>query len=165
MHSRFFFTRASFALLSVLFVAIQIQAQSFIRSKNTRAFHAPVLTRVDRVELLSIDSRMGEIQKVNETKSIDGNTAQPIADVWRAQKLTGWSAAACHEPPFAIKFYSKGKVVLFATICWACSNITFIVPNRRHWVAFQARSLEGQRLKDIFINAFPKEPRIESGLE
>ena len=105
---------------------------------------------------------MGNIEKVNSTKSLDGEAAREILRTWRKQRFIGKSFSACHQPPYAIRFYSKGKTVLFATICWACSNVTFIVPDVKYWVEFPADSEEARLLREVFIKAFPSEQRFIS---
>ena len=70
------------------------------------------------------------------------------------------SVAACHQPPYALNFYSNGKMVLFVTVCWSCHNIAFIVPDVKHWVDFQADSQAANMLKEIFEKAFPAEKKF-----
>lgn len=106
---------------------------------------------------MSIYSRMGDIERVEGTQRVEGRDAQKILRVWRKQRFRGYSPATCHQPPYALKFYSKDKVVLFATLCWACRNVTFIVPKSRHWVEFEHDSEAAKMLRDIFQKAFPSE--------
>ena len=125
--------------------------------KSGHSFRPPTLRKIDKVELMSIESRMGNIEAVDATRFIEGKEAQNILRIWRKQKFSGYSAAACHQPPYAIKFYAKGKVVLFATICWQCHNVTFIVPNIESWVEFASDSKDAKIFKEIFQKAFPSE--------
>jgi hypothetical protein len=127
------------------------------KPKRGNSSRAPVLRTIDKVELLSIESRMGDIENIVATKMIEGQEAQKIADVWRGQGWNGYSAAACHQPPYAIKFYSKGKLILFATVCWDCHNMSFITPDIKKWVEFDVDSKESLKLKEIFQKAFPSE--------
>lgn len=78
------------------------------------------------------------------------------------QKLVGQSPEACHQPAYGIKFYSKGRLLLFATICWSCRNIDLIVPESKGWIEFDSLSRNGQLLKRVFTNAFPKENNVIS---
>lgn len=152
----------SVSLFIVLMVSLTfVQAQTYKRkSKTDTSFRAPIIRNIDKVELMSIESRMGDIEKVDATKSIEGADAQNILGVWRKQQLIGYSAAACHQPPYALKFYSKGKMVLFATVCWECHNIAFIIPDVKHWVEFQSDSQTAKALKKIFERAFPSEKKF-----
>src|SRR4030095_8370124 len=125
------------------------------RSTTSRhGFHAPVLGAIDRVEVLSIDDGGQDIGPINGIKTLKGAQAQRVATIWRKQKLVGPSGAACHQPPYAVKFYSGGKVVLHASVCWGCSNISFIVPWREYRVKFLADSTNGQLLYETFRKAF-----------
>jgi hypothetical protein len=100
---------------------------------------------------------MGNIEAVNATKTITGQEAQDIVAVWRKQRFTRYTEAACHQPPYALEFYSKGRVVLFATICWMCNNVNFITPDIGQWVYFDSDSKEAEMLKAVFKKAFPAE--------
>jgi hypothetical protein len=127
------------------------------KSKRENSFRAPVLRSIDKLELLSIDSLGGDADKILATKTVDGQEAQRIAGVWRGQRLNGYSAAACHEPSYAIKFYSRGKLILFASVCWDCHNISFMTPYINNWIEFDTDSKESLKLKEIFQKAFPSE--------
>jgi hypothetical protein len=124
------------------------------------SFKAPVLKKVDKVELLSIYSRMGNVERVDATKTLEGQEAEKIAAVWRRQKIQDYSPSSCHQPPYALKFYEKDKVVLFVTVCWACRNVTFVVPQTKHWIRFDAESKEAQELREVFEKTFPGEKKF-----
>jgi hypothetical protein len=49
------------------------------------------------------------------------NYAQVIARLWR--ELVRGEEARCHTPPFGLRFYARGSMILQASICWECSNI------------------------------------------
>jgi hypothetical protein len=76
----------------------------------------PSVKRADKVELLSIEYEKGYILKILESKSVEGKEACDILTVWKQQNITGPSPSACHQPAYAIKFYSKGKLVVLATV-------------------------------------------------
>jgi hypothetical protein len=103
---------------------------------------------------------MGNIEKVDATKIVEGRETRPVVSIWRKQRFYGRSVAACHQPPYAIKFYSRGEVVLFATVCWMCHNITFIVPDVKYWIGFGSESKEAKALREIFRKAFPSENKV-----
>jgi hypothetical protein len=141
------------ALLAAVGTLLPVQAKR--RSTTSRhGFHAPVLGVIDRVEVLSIDDSGQDIGPINGTRTLKGSRAQQLATIWRKQRLAGPSAAACHYPPFAVKFYSGKRVLLYASVCWACSNIDFIVPRREYRVKFLADSANGQLLYETFRKAF-----------
>ena len=149
-------TRSIVILIVMICPFTFVQAKPHKRKpKAEKSFRVPLLKNIDKVELMGIESRMGNIEKIDETKIVEGKDAQQILDAWREQKYGGGSAAACHQPPYALKFFSKGKNVLFVTICWSCHNLTFIVPESKHWVYFQADTPAAKRLKEIFEKAFP----------
>ena len=104
--------------LAALFIVIiasftSAQSQTYKRKLKAHAsFRVPMLRNINKIELLSVESRMGNIEKVEATKLVERKEAQNILGVWRKQKLWGYSNAACHQPPYALKSYSKGKMVL-----------------------------------------------------
>ena len=112
------------------------------------------LPTVDKLELLKLqlkDERWdGEIAA---TKVLQGAEAQKIAALWRRQTYTG-SQAACHEPAYAIKFYSRRKLIAYATICWSCNNMYFIKPNLHRTQSFLGGNKQGEQLSEIFRLAF-----------
>jgi len=154
-------------LRSVVLLTLMIAPAAFVQAQTHKgkpraqvSFHTPVLRNIDKVELMSVYSRMGDIERVDATRLVQGRDAQAILRVWRKQRFLGYSPAMCHQPPYAIKFYSKDKVVLFATVCWACRNVTFIVPKMKHWVEFQFDSKAAKMLREIFQKAFPSETKF-----
>lgn len=117
---------------------------------------------MDKIELLSIDYGNGYIEQIKENKTIAGKGVAAVFGIWKKQRLLGESPSACHQPAYALKFYAKGKLVMFATICWSCRNIDFVVPKFKHWVRFQADSRNGQMLKNLFLETFPKAANVIS---
>jgi hypothetical protein len=115
------------------------------------------LRPVDRVQLVKIGSTSegGDIRSISSAKIVEGQQAQAIASMWRSQAFDLNYSAACHEPPYAIKFYSRGKVVLYASICWGCSNIVILEPVVSGQ-GFNSRGKAGKALLHIFTEAFPK---------
>jgi hypothetical protein len=123
-------------------------------AKSRRPFRAPLLGHVDKVELFRIDDSGQDVGPVNGKRLIEGRAAEKIARVWRKQTFVGRSTAACHNPPYSISFYSRGRVVLSGSVCWACSNVYFGVPKRKYMVKFLADSPTGQLLYETFRKAF-----------
>jgi hypothetical protein len=127
------------------------------------AFRNPaILENVDEIELLSVTSekgvRMGSVEATSRVKDKD---VPGIVALWRSQTIYDQSPAACHDPSFAIKFYSKGKVTLFASVCWGCSNIDFMIPVAEAWAGFEGKSPAGQELLSLFKSAFPNKHVLE----
>jgi hypothetical protein len=147
--------RITFAVALLAAAGTLLPVQARWRSATSRhGFHAPVLGAIDRVEVLSIDDSGQDSGPILGTRTLKGARAQQVAALWRKQRFTGPSASACHQPPFAVKFYSGNKVMLYATVCWGCSNVGFIVPDRKYRVKFLADSANGQLLYETFKKAF-----------
>jgi hypothetical protein len=64
--------------------------------------------------------------------------------------------AACHYPVYAMKFYSQGKPIAYASLCWECKNIVFIEPDLNDSLGFAANNARGRQLFTVFKKAFPK---------
>jgi len=133
-----------------------------IFSGSALAFQIPLPKGVDKIELLSVDYGNGYIERIKETRTIAGKGVEAVIRIWKKQRLLGESPSACHQPAYALKFYAKGKLVMFATICWSCRDIDFVVPKFKHWVRFQADSRNGQMLKNLFLQTFPKADNVIS---
>jgi len=81
----------------------------------------PAVYKIELLKLQLKDERWnGEIAA---TKVLRGAEAQKVAALWRRQGYTG-SQAACHEPAYAIKFYSRRKLIAYASVCWSCNKRT-----------------------------------------
>lgn len=89
------------------------------------------------------------------TKIVEGDEAQRIASLWRTQQYRPYTAS-CHLPAYAIKFYSEGKVLVYASLCWECDNIDFISPELKRTQGFDGRGKKGQQLLEVFTKAFTK---------
>lgn len=115
------------------------------------------LRPIDKVELLEIGSTNegGEIRSIAATKVVDDKQARSIANMWRSQAFDLNYSGMCHEPPYAIRFYSRDKVVLYASICWACNTIVILEPILSGQ-GFKANSRAAKALLRIFTEAFPR---------
>lgn len=109
---------------------------------------------VDKIELLKLklkdDRRHGRIAA---SKVLKGTEAQKLASLWRRQTYTA-SLAACHEPAYAIKFYSRERLIAYASVCWSCNSIYFITPNLHRTQSFAGGDKRGDQLSEIFRLAF-----------
>jgi hypothetical protein len=112
------------------------------------------LPAVHKIELLKLrlkdDRWHGEVAA---TKVLKGAAAQKVAALWRRQTYTG-SQAACHEPAYAIKFYSRRKLIAYASVCWSCNNMYFIKPKLSRTQSFLGGNKRGEELSEIFRLAF-----------
>jgi hypothetical protein len=111
----------------------------------------PAVYKIELLKLQLKDERWnGEIEA---TKVLKGAEARMVAALWRRQAYTG-SLAACHEPAYAIKFYSRRKLIAYASVCWSCNNMYFIKPNLHRTQSFLGGNKRGEQLSEIFRLAF-----------
>lgn len=113
------------------------------------------LPAVDQIELLQLKSRDGQFGggEILATKVLTGAAAKKLAALWRKQTYTS-SDSACHEPAYAIKFYSRGKLLAHATVCWSCNNMYFITPHLERQQTFEGGNKRGEELSEVFRLAF-----------
>ena len=115
------------------------------------------LPSVDKVELQKVGGRGegGDIRSIAGTKLIAGKQARSIASLWRSQMWNVRFRAMCHEPQYAVKFFSRDRVVLYASVCWDCHNIVILEPTRAGQ-GFNSDSRAAKALLKFFTSAFPK---------
>ena len=127
--------------------------QSFSGPKEFRRYtrNLPVIDKIELLKLkLKADRWNGEIAA---SKVLNGAEAQKIASLWRRQTYTS-GLAACHEPAYAIKFYSGKRLIAYASVCWSCNSIFFIEPNLHRTLSFGGGDERGEQLSEIFRLAF-----------
>lgn len=91
------------------------------------------LPQVDRVVVYSlgpIDTELTDgfpirpynfLMSILNSKTVIGEQAEHLAALWRSREFkTGH--AICHEPPYGLRFYSRGTLVCETSICWMCGN-------------------------------------------
>ena len=148
--------RTSFRLtLLIVSTALMVAlppAASGVDSKFAR--FTTKLPPIDKVELQEVEGQELWIKRVLATKTIEGREAQSVARLWRSQKFGGMGAA-CHNPVYAIKFYSQGKQLAYASLCWECKNIIFVEPDLNDSLGFAANGSQGRQLLAVFKKAFP----------
>jgi len=129
--------------------------QQRFRGKREARPYTQRLPPVDKVELLKLEKRemWAEGDGVEATKTLEGAEARRVASLWRTQYYTP-AAAICHYPPFAIKFYSKDRLLAYASLCWECDNISFITPRLGDRQGFVGGSRQGKALLRLFRDAF-----------
>lgn len=126
---------------------------SFKGHKEFRRYtrNLPVIDKIELLKLKLKDDRWdGEI---TASKVLRGTEAEKVASLWRRQTYTS-SLAACHEPAYAIKFYSGKRLLAYASVCWSCNSIFFIEPNLHRTQSFAGGDERGEQLSEIFRLAF-----------
>ncbi len=129
-----------FAFITLVFVSltsVACNAQDIAIPKETLRYTRQ-LPAVDKVELQKV-SGIERIEKVEATKVLTDKEALAVATLWREQTYGG-TGAACHEPAYTIKFFSKEKLIVYA----------------KNLVGFNAHGKKGQQLLRVFQNAFPQ---------
>lgn len=91
-----------------------------------------------------------------KSKIITGQEAKTIAALWRSQTYSdGW--VGCHYPAYGIEFFSKGSVIMYASICWKCNNIYFLRPSHlKKQKVFEGDNTNGEKLLNLFIKKVGK---------
>ena len=147
--------RLIFALLLLLSIASANMAQP--RRFTGRKEFLPYtrnLPAIDRVELLKLEMKNDQWDgEIESRKVLQGTKAQRVASLWRKQTYTQ-SDSACHEPGYAIKFYSRRRLLVYATVCWACDNMFFMTPNLKRTQNFEGGNKLGEQLYEVFRLAF-----------
>jgi hypothetical protein len=121
---------------------------------SSSAPHTRNLPQVDKVELLKLkkqgDAWTGEIAG---RKSVVRDEAERVAQLWRKQTFVS-DSPICHTPGYAVKFYNRDKLLVYATLCWDCNNIEFLTPKLEKYVGFDGRGAKGQELLKYLQNTF-----------
>ena len=143
----------SFLLITCIVPSIMGKTPRF-RGQKEFLPYTRRLPSIDKIELLKLmlkdDRWNGEIAG---TKLLKGSEAQKVASLWRRQTYTP-NTSACHEPAYAIKFYNRGKLLAYASVCWACNSIFFITPDLHRTQSFAGGDKKGEELSEIFRLAF-----------
>ena len=112
------------------------------------------LPSIDKIELLKLELKDDRWDgEIAGSKVLMGAEAQKVASLWRRQTYTS-NTSACHEPAYAIKFYYRGKLIAYASVCWACNSMFFITPNLHRTQSFAGGDKRGEQLSEIFRLAF-----------
>ena len=150
-------TFGKYVILALLLLCVASAASGQSRRYVGQKEYLPYtrnLPRIDKVELLKLklteDRWDGEVLS---TKVLKGAAAQKVASLWRRQTYTS-ALAACHYPGYAIKFYSHGKLLVYASVCWSCNNIFMITPKLTRTQSFRGYDRRGEQLSEIFDSAF-----------
>jgi hypothetical protein len=143
-------------LLTAMSTVSNGQSPRFTGNKEAKP-HTYILPDIDKVELLKL-KKIGDLWdgSIEATKIVEGDEARRIASLWRTQRYLTYTAS-CHLPAYAIKFYSSGKVLVYASLCWDCDNIDFINPKLKDTQGFDGKGKKGQQLLEVLTRAFRKE--------
>jgi hypothetical protein len=110
---------------------------------------------IDKVELFRL--KEGERDQwdggIEASKILKGAQAQRIASLWRKQTFND-HLSACHNPGYAVKFYSKGKLLAYASVCWSCNSIRMLTPDLERTQSFEGYNKRGEQLEGLFNEAF-----------
>lgn len=86
------------------------------------------LPEIDEIEIVPLSGRAPPpVSRLHRkgvrvgSVSVMGTAAQEIAGLWRVLPPPG-AVAACHEPPFALRFFHGDRFILEASLCWKCNN-------------------------------------------
>jgi hypothetical protein len=145
-------------ILSILLLfctqpAVNAQSRRFGGLKEYRPYTRD-LPAVEKVELLKLTQKNDHWNgEISDTKTFKGAEAHKIASLWRRQTHTS-SVAACHEPAYGIRFYARGKLIAYASICWSCNNMFLLAPKSTRTQSFQGYNKRGEQLSEVFRLAF-----------
>src|ERR1700730_7654373 len=115
-----------------------------LRSETGRLAVTRRLPSLDRVELQKLSASEMWIRSVEGTKTLEGPEATRVAKLWRSQRFSGMGSS-CHFPVYAIKFFHRGQLLAYASLCWDCRNVSFATPNSLPLVGFDARDRKSTR--------------------
>ena len=142
-------------LASIVVGLLFFSSHGFARPRPAAVPYRSQLQRIDKVELLLFQTRELAIERVLATKTLEGNDAASIASLWRRQ-VYRFSTPICHYPIYGVKFYRRGREILYASVCWECDNIVFMNPRLSFKQGFNSDSKSGKELLEVFRKAFPK---------
>jgi len=77
--------------------------------------------RTTSAEELTFSMRGSAVFEVVACVKADKLLTQQIAQLWRV--LPPGKQARCHVPPFALRFFADGEILMEASLCWHCNNI------------------------------------------
>ena len=121
---------------------------------SSSAPHTRNLPQADKVELFKL-KKQGDVWtgEIAGQKSVVRDEAERVAQLWRKQSFDS-DSSICHNPGYAVKFYNRDKLLVYATLCWDCDNIEFLTPKLEKYVGFDGRGTKGQELLQYLKNTF-----------
>ena len=110
---------------------------------------------IDKVKMLKLIPAQLGFKSVEARKVIKGKEAEAFAALWRSQTFLPYSPE-CHTPGFAIKLFSKGELIVYASLCWDCNTIDFFTPelSGSFFQGFRGESKKGKEMLAFLTEAF-----------
>lgn len=103
---------------------MEVKAEEFGRLMND----------VDEIEVIAlVDGPLGttgvHAEKalgygVHGKKTLRGDEAKQVHDLWRYLRRGRTFSAMCHDPGYVLRFWKDGKLILETSVCWSCHNYT-----------------------------------------
>jgi len=135
--------------------------------RHTISISTTDLAACDRVDVFHVNSKdvekstgfpvrpyESEVQILGKKYFLKGD-AEIIAALWRKQRFDYNYQALCHEPGYALRFYS-GRSLLFETsVCFHCSNFYITNMFGSMWWGFDTSTPESAELLRKFQEIFP----------
>jgi hypothetical protein len=145
--------KIKFLFIAVLFVFTFSSAN--LGQKKAPLRITKKLPVIDKVKMLKVIPAQIGFETVAARKVIKGKEAEAFAALWRSQTLLPESAM-CHTPGFAIKFFSKGELIVYASLCWDCNTIDFLTPELpgSFFQGFEGESRKGKEMLAYLTKAF-----------
>ena len=96
------------------------------------AWKGPFMPEIDEVEVVLLKGTKNQSydeSKIDEyvsggSRTVTGQDAQNIADMWRMLPRNPKYGMLCFGPVYGLRFRDKGKLILETTICWHCNHYT-----------------------------------------
>jgi hypothetical protein len=149
-----------FFLVAFSICALFVSTNNCFAQNDKRKFLSSTkrLPAIDKVEIIKLHKSPEEQNAPSDvvgTSFVKGKKAKRIAAVWRKLKWNFEGQAACHEPGYRVKFYSKGKLLVYANVCWSCNNVSFVAPEGINaQPTFDGYSPRGEALEELFAREF-----------
>jgi hypothetical protein len=111
---------------------------------------------IDKVKIIKVKPGQLGFEYVISKKKLKGKEAEAFAALWRSQTFLP-DSAMCHTPGFAIKLFSKGELIVYASLCWDCNTIEFFTPelSGSFYQGFQGDNKKGQAMLNFLTKALP----------
>jgi hypothetical protein len=109
--------------------------------------HDPAtLGEIDAVDVVDLDHDPAKVKTVADyirvavraERRLTGADAQRIADLWR--KLPPGEQARCHMPPYGLRFWRAGQLLVEASLCWECANVYGYAGDEGLWFGFDVKA-------------------------
>ena len=111
--------------------------------------------------VLAIDQRFpikpySDFAEIRGAKTVSGDDAESIAQLWRSQTFGREFQALCHHPTFGIRFFSGNDLMLETSVCFGCSNFTVDYLATSQFHGFDTDNTKARELYERLQQLFPK---------